>query len=69
MKIHTIKDSITEPIKAVVKYSFSFFDVLSDFPFKVLKIIEPPIPINKPKLKIIFQIGATTANAAVPSGP
>ena len=50
-----------------MKYSFLFFDVLSDFSFKILKIIETPIPINKPKLKTKFHMGAITANAAVPS--
>ena len=34
-----------------------------------LNSTEPPMPINSPMLYIIFQIGATTAIAAVPSGP
>ena len=62
----TIASAIV-PINATEKYSFCAF--VSPFPFALPNNTEPPIPVKSPRLYIIFQIGATTASAAVPLGP
>lgn len=56
-------------ITAAEKYSFDFLLFPSEAPRKVLNKTEPPIPTNNPRLYIMFQNGAMTDIAAVPSGP
>lgn len=57
------------PISAAVKYSLDFFRFCSDSPRRAENRTEPPIPMRRPRLYSMFQMGLTAANAAVPSGP
>ena len=61
----------TEPMRAAVKNSFSPPSPGSppSPPRRALNSTEPPMPMSRPKLYTMFHTGATTARAAVPSGP
>ena len=66
---HVISARMETPMTAAVKYSLDFSRFFSDSPRSVLIRTLPPMPISRPRLYMMFQIGLMTAIAAVPCGP